>query len=209
MSEELETFEVHLSAPQLRKFKAGKPFQLNSSQLSTGTTGHKVKLTVHRKHYRRMLSNIKGKKGFRFTDDVVKGGSFWNHARKAWDVVKHHATKAVDFVKEHAPKVLNFVKENIPRETITDAVNIGINEFAPKKVKGLAKRAVKKGVDYAYDTTTKSGLDHIKDLGHSLEPEIRQGIRMATPKEHKKRVNKILNIGNKKKLICNQTLSKF
>ena len=196
MADETETFEVHLSAAQLRKFEAGKTFQLNSSQLSTGTTGHKVQLTTHRKHYKRMLRNIKDKKGFRFNPEHIEGGSVWDNASKAWKTIKHHGAKAVNFVKENAPKVGRFIKDNVPVETLKQIAEFGINELAPKKVRGLAKRVAKKAVDYGYDTTEKEGLDHIKDLAQSLTPEIKTGVRMAAPKKYKKQINKVLNIAS-------------
>ena len=182
MTNEHETFEIHLSAPQLRKFKAGKPFQLNSSQLSTGTTGEKVELTMHRKHYRRMLTNIKNRKGFRFNDSNIHGGRLWDKVKHVWNTIKEHGAKAIDFIKN-----------NVPKETLQNLAEVGINELAPKKIKGLAKRVAKKAVDYGYDAEAKGGLEHAVDLSKSLAPEIKQGIRMAVPKKHKKVANKIIN----------------
>ena len=182
MTDEHETFEIHLSAPQLRKFKAGKPFQLNSSQLSTGTTGEKVELTMHRKHYRRMLTNIKNRKGFRFNDSNIHGGRLWDKVKHVWNTIKEHGAKAIDFIKN-----------NVPKETLQNLAEVGINELAPKKIKGLAKRVAKKAVDYGYDAEAKGGLEHAVDLSKSLAPEIKQGIRMAVPKKHKKVANKIIN----------------
>ena len=192
--EETETFEIHLSGAQLLKLKKGLPFQLNSSQLSSGTTGHKVSLTTHRKHYRRMLTNIKNKRGFRFSSDIVKGGSVWDVAKGAWNVIKHHGAKVVDAVKKHAPKVAKFIKDNIPKETIANIVSEGVDSIAPKKVRGLAKRVAEKAVNYGYETGAKSGLEHAKDIATSLTPEIKEGVVMATPKRFKSRVNNILNV---------------
>ena len=206
---EHETFEIHLSAAQLRKFKAGLPFQLNSSQLSTGTTGNKVQLTVHRKHYKRMLKNIKSKKGFRFTDDIIAGGSLWNKVKSVWNVIKEKSIQAGEAIKKHIPnetvikeklmQAAAAIKEHIPKETVKKVLKKGVDAVIPTAQQDIVNTVINKSIDYAYSTKKKRARSHIKDLANELKPEIKDAIKMATPDKYKDTVSDIIGSGLKRK----------
>jgi hypothetical protein len=56
---------LHLTSPQLLKFKKGLGFQLNNEQLQAEDGRHQVELHLHPVDTKKLMEAIK-KKGFRF-----------------------------------------------------------------------------------------------------------------------------------------------
>jgi hypothetical protein len=157
MSEEKHTIEVFLNAPQFLKYRKGKSFQLSNAQLQSDSGKHKVDIHLAKKDYRKLLLSIKNKKGFRFTEKNIKGGSLWGS------------------FKSGLSKAASFVKNNVNKEDVKNVIKKGVDMVAPDSVKDLAKSAVDKVVDYGYDDSNKgkSLKEHALSLANDLQPELK------------------------------------
>jgi hypothetical protein len=157
MSADNHVVEVFLSTPQFRKYKKGEPFQLSNSQLQSSVGKHKVDIHLGKRDYKKLLTAVKNGKGYRFSDKNVVGGSLWGSFKKGLSTVG------------------NFVKNNISKEDVKNVINKGVDLVAPDSVKDLAKSAVSKTVDYAYDDRNqgKSLKENVFGLANTLQPEIK------------------------------------
>jgi hypothetical protein len=104
MSEEKHTVEVFLNAPQFRKYRQAKSFQLSNAQLQSDSGKHKADIHLGKKDYRKLLLAIKNGKGFRFSEKNVKGGSLWGSFKKGLSTVG------------------NFVKNNVNKEDVKNVI---------------------------------------------------------------------------------------
>jgi hypothetical protein len=154
---EHHTIEVFLSAPQYLKYRKGEPFQLSNAQLQSSVGKHKVDIHLQKRDYRKLLNAIKNGKGYRFSEKNVKGGSLWGSFKKGLSTVG------------------NFVKNNVSKDDVKNVINKGVDLVAPDSVKDLAKSAVSKTVDYAYDDRNqgKSLKENVFGLANTLQPEIK------------------------------------
>jgi len=157
MAVDFQIIEVYLSAPQFRKYKKGEPFQLSNAQLQSSVGKHKVDIHLQKRDYKKLLNAIKNGKGYRFSEKNVVGGSFWGSLKKGLSTVG------------------NFVKNNVSKEDVKNVINKGVDLVAPDSVKDLAKSAVSKTVDYAYDDRNqgKSLKENVFGLANTLQPEIK------------------------------------
>ena len=157
MSEEKHTIEVFLNAPQFRKYRQAKSFQLSNAQLQSDSGKHKVDIHLDKKDYRKLLLAIKNGKGFRFSEKNVKGGSLWGS------------------FKSGLSKAASFVKNNVNKEDVKNVIKKGVDLVAPDSVKDLAKKSVDKIVDYGYDDSNKgkSLKEHALSLANDLKPELK------------------------------------
>jgi len=154
---EHHTIEVFLSAPQYLKYRKGEPFQLSNAQLQSSTGKHKCDIHLGKSDYRKLLNAVKNGKGYRFSAKNVKGGSLWGSFKKGLSTVG------------------NFVKNNVSKDDVKNVINKGVDLVAPDSVKDLAKSAVSKTVDYAYDDRNqgKSLKENVFGLANTLQPEIK------------------------------------
>ena len=154
---EHHTVEVFLSAPQFLKYRKGKAFQLSNAQLQSSSGKHKVDIHLGKSDYRKLLNAVKNGKGYRFSEKNVKGGSLWGSFKKGLSTVG------------------NFVKQNVSSSDVKNVINKGVDLIAPDSVKDLAKSAVSKTVDYAYDDRNKgkSLKENVFGLANALQPEIK------------------------------------
>jgi len=97
----MERIEVFLTPQQHKKFMHHEPFQLSANQLKAGDKhiGEKfhVELQLTKSHYKKLLSNVKAGKGYRFTKEAIMGGSLlgemWDGAKKAVGAVGNVVNK--------------------------------------------------------------------------------------------------------------------
>ena len=155
-STETHEIVVFLNAPQFLKYRKSKPFQLSNTQLQADNGKHKVDIHLDKKDYRKLLLSVKNKKGFRFSEKNVKGGSLWGS------------------FKSGLSKVANFVKKNVNKEDVKNVINKGVDMVAPESVKNVTKSAVGKLVDYGYDDSNagKSLKENVFSIANELQPEL-------------------------------------
>ena len=102
----MDAIKVNLTAQQLRNFQNQKPFQLSHSQLSGNSKGnHTVEIHLNPPSLTKLLKNIQGGKGFRFSPNHIVGGSLLDDiARKTKntfrDVGNHAKDIAIDVAKD-------------------------------------------------------------------------------------------------------------
>ena len=128
MTEESHEINVYLTGPQFAKYRKGKSFQLSHSQLEADHGKHKVDIHLGKKAYRKLLNAVKNKKGFRFTDKNIVGGSLWDSIKKG----------------------ASFITNNINKDDLKTIANAGINAVVPDQYKDIAKAGVNTGVDVGY-----------------------------------------------------------
>jgi len=120
----METVNLFLSVAQLRKMSAGKPFQLNHSQLKAAHGKHHVAIHLNKRHYNKLLRNMHGDKGFRFTPEMIQGGSILDKAGKAVSSIKEAVQPGIDEVgdqlgaaaSDHVNHLTDIVKKAILSE---------------------------------------------------------------------------------------------
>ena len=145
----MKKVKLNLTTAQLRKHNKGLPFQLTHNQLTGSSTGkHVVELDIHENDAKRLLKNIKLKKGFRFKPPgaAVQGGATY------WERQKRRAKNTLRKVGNTARDVGKFVAKNVPKSVVKDVANLAIDELElPDETKAL----VDKGIDYGYATQGK------------------------------------------------------
>jgi hypothetical protein len=87
--------QVYLNNPQRKKFEAKLPFQMSHPQLEAGQGIHHVEIEMLPHHYRDLLTKAHHKKGFRFSPEVVQGGSMVGSVLKGAKWWKTHVPKEV------------------------------------------------------------------------------------------------------------------
>ena len=183
----MERIEVFLTPQQHKKFMHHEPFQLSANQLkeSDKHIGKKfhVELQLTKPHYKKLLSNVKAGKGYRFTKEAIMGGSLlgemWNGAKKAIGAVGD---------------VVNKVGEYIPADMIRKGVKTGLTAGATAlgslvgnpELGLMAAPLIDKGVDYAekgynYLKTKKEPKDVLQDAYETYAPRARKYVEDRIP----------------------------
>ena len=155
----MERIEVFLTPAQHKKLLRKESFQLSAAQLKASDRhiGHKfhVELQLTKQHYKKLLSNVKAGKGYRFSSEAIVGSGFldemWNGAKKAVGTV-------VDGI--------NTLGQYIPADTIRTGVKTGLTGLATAagtmignpELGLLAAPLIDRGVDYA-----ERGYNYLKD----------------------------------------------
>ena len=67
--------EVYLTKIQFKKYNSGKSIQLTKSQIELNKAEHLVKLNLSDKDFKKLTSNLKNNKGFRFKPDMAEGST--------------------------------------------------------------------------------------------------------------------------------------
>ena len=189
----MERIEVFLTPQQHKKFMHHEPFQLSASQLkeSDKHIGKKfhVELQLTKTHYKKLLSNVKAGKGYRFTKEAIMGGSLlgemWEGAKKAVGAVGN---------------VVNKVGEYIPADMIRQGVKTGLTGLATvagtmvgnPELGLLASPFINKGVDYAekgynYMKDKKEPKDVMQDAYERYAPSVRKYVEDRVPMARKAR----------------------
>jgi len=94
---ETQTLDFVLTSPQFRKFNKGDGFQLNYHQLVNHTGTHHAELKMSKPNYKKLLSSIKGKRGFRFSKGMIIDGSLLDHQKQGSGFRRKHYPK--EYVK--------------------------------------------------------------------------------------------------------------
>ena len=152
----MEKVEVFLTTTQKRNFEQGKSFQLSNKQLETKSGKHHVEIHLSGQHYHKLLRNVKENKGFRFTPEIVLGGSLLgslgNIAKKVGKFVTHHVSKDV-------------VKAGLNTLAMGASSLLGHPELG-----ALATQGINMGVDSAYNHNDKnmSMRDHAINTANDI-----------------------------------------
>ena len=152
----MEKLEVFLTTAQKRNFEQGKSFQLSHKQLETKTGKHHVEIHLSKAHHNKLLRNVKENKGFRFTPEIVLGGSFLkslgNITKKVGKFVTHHVSK-------------DLVKAGLNTLAMGASSLVGHPELG-----ALATQGINMGVDSAYGHHDKSisARDHAMNTAQDL-----------------------------------------
>jgi len=183
----MERIEVYLTPQQHKKLLHHEPFQLSAQQLkdSDKHIGKKfhVELQLSKAHYKKLLSNVKAGKGYRFTKEAILGGDLlgelWNGAKKAAGAVG---------------SVVNKVGEYIPADMIRKGVKTGLTAGATAlgtmvgnpELGLMAAPLIDKGVDYAekgynYFKSKKEPKDALQDAYETYAPRARQYVEDRIP----------------------------
>ena len=67
--------EVYLTKIQFKKYNSGKSFQLTKSQIESNKAEHLVKMNLSDKDFKKLTSNLKNNKGFRFKPHMAEGST--------------------------------------------------------------------------------------------------------------------------------------
>ena len=144
----MEPVRVHLTTPQLRKFHRSQPFQLSHDQLmGHGVGQHEVELDLHPSHHKRIQSNIRGGKGFRFSPETIRGGSLLGSLKKG------------------VMRTGQYIRKNVPKSALQTAVH----RIADRANLGdMGRYALDKGLDIGYSATPgadlkRQAIDFAKD----------------------------------------------
>lgn len=140
---------LHLTSPQLLKFKKGLGFQLNNQQIQANEGKHSVELHMNPADIKKLNDAIKNNRGFRFGKHNIQGGSILKKVVRGVkkyvpkDLVKHGLAMGVD--------ALGFMATGTPigelaRPMIDKAVD---DVYAGKSAKKMAKSAYKKVKNHA------------------------------------------------------------
>jgi hypothetical protein len=153
----MEKVQVFLTAAQKRNFEQGKSFQLSRQQLEATTGKHHVEIEISHQHYKKLLQNVKHNKGFRFTPQIVKGGSILSSLKKA------------------AKSVGKFVVHNVPKDTLKAGLSslamAGSTAIGQPQLGALASYGINKAVDAGYGHKDKSvsvrdhAMNTARDIG--------------------------------------------
>ena len=139
-SDDLQKFQVGLSNSQLNNLMKGAPFQMNHDQLTASGSGvHRVELHLGKKDFKRLLTNVKNKKGFRFNKNIVRGHGILSSAGR--------------FAQKYIPKSL--VKAGLAGAATAAGTFLG-NPAAG----AMAAPLIHKGVDAAYNYKFKEPKHH-------------------------------------------------
>ena len=157
-----ERVDAFLTTAQLRKFQRGESFQLTPSQLGhldkqTGKKHH-VEILLSKPNYAKLLRNFRQNKGFRFTRDIIQGGSFLGDV---WDGVK----KAGNFVKEYVSPEM--VKSGLTATATAAGTMVGNPELGL-----MASPLISKAVDYGYSKNRKPIKEELKDRFEEYRPKL-------------------------------------
>lgn len=180
----MHSVKLILTDAQLRKMQSLAPFQLSHNQLSGRSQGkHEVTIQLPESDSRRLVSNVKNGKGFRFHPNKISGGTTYRQrqARRARNTFRK--------VKNTARDVGKFVAKNIPKDLAKDVVNLAIDELdVDDKYKKVAKKGVERGIDKGYASQGK-GYNHYETGGARLEEQLKRAGRGKNPWiSHVKRV---------------------
>jgi len=182
----METVNVFLSTAQLRKMNAGKPFQLSATQLHAGEGKHHVAISLNKTHYNKLMRNVNHHKGFRFTPEIVQGGS----------LLSDFGNYVKNYVKEHAGSAVERVKKMIPRGAAKAAANAAVKAIAAKVGKpqygDSAAHLVDSGVDLAYNHNFEKPLvgGRIKHMVGQSDSDEEEGGRLARATSVARRVKR-------------------
>ena len=152
----MEKVQVFLTAAQKRNFEQGKSFQLSHKQLESTSGKHHVEIELSPAHYKKLLKNVKGNKGFRFTPEIVKGGSILSSLGKA------------------AKSVGKFVVHHVPKDTLKAGLNslamAGSAAIGQPELGALASYGINKAVDAGYGHKNKSvsARDHAMNTAKEI-----------------------------------------
>ena len=162
----METIQVFLTTAQKRNFEHGKAFQLSSSQLQETTGKHHVEIHLSAPHYHKLMKNIKGHKGFRFTPEIVLGGSILSSLGKA------------------AKSVGRFIAHNVSKDAVKSGLNglamVGSTALGHPELGALASHGINMAVDAGYGHHDKSvsmrdhAMNTARDIGHHYAPQAEQ-----------------------------------
>ena len=100
-------------------------------------------IVMHKHHHSKLMKNLRDRKGFRFSPDVVVGHGLW-------DSVKSAASNVGSFVKNYVPK--SVVKAGLSSAAIAASTAVGNPELGV-----MATPFINKAVDagYAYRPSHK------------------------------------------------------
>ena len=157
-----ERVDAFLTTAQLRKFQKGDSFQLTPNQLGhldkqTGKKHH-VEILLSKPNYAKLLRNVRQNKGFRFTRDIIQGGSFLGDV---WNGVK----KAGNFVKEYVSPEM--VKTGLTAAATAAGTMVGNPELGL-----MASPLISKAVDYGYSKIRKPIREEIRDRVEEYRPRL-------------------------------------
>lgn len=161
----MHSVRLILTDAQLRKMQSSTPFQLSHKQLSGGSQGkHEVTIQLPESDSRRLVSNVKNGKGFRFNPEKVKGGSVFGRRLK----------NTFRKVKNTARDVGKFVVKNVPKNLAKDAVNLAIDEIidVDDNLKTRAKKGSENLIDRGYASQGK-GYDRYETGGTRLKKQMK------------------------------------
>ena len=161
-----QVIQVFLTTAQKRNFEHGKAFQLSSSQLQETTGKHHVEIYLSGPHYHKLMKNIKGHKGFRFTPEIVLGGSILSSLGKA------------------AKSVGRFIAHNVSKDAVKSGLNglamVGSTALGHPELGALASHGINMAVDAGYGHHDKSvsmrdhAMNTARDIGNHYAPQAEQ-----------------------------------
>ena len=160
----MEPVRVHLTTPQLRKFHRSQPFQLSHDQLiGNGLGHHEVELDLHPNHHRRIQSNIRGGRGFRFSPETIRGGSLLGSLKKG------------------VMRTGQYIRKNVPKSALQTAVH----KIADRANLGdIGRYALDKGLDIGYSNTSGADLKRQAiDFGKDFLQKKMEGRGFHRPKK--------------------------
>ena len=125
----MDKHTLHLTSPQLLKFKRGHGFQLNNEQIRAEDGRHQVELNMRPEDIKKLHDAIKNNRGFRFGKQNIQGGSILR-------------------------KVVRGVKKYVPKELVKAGLTMGVDALgfatAGTPVGTLASSFIDKAVDDVY-----------------------------------------------------------
>ena len=89
----MHQIELYLNRIQHKKYSSGKAFQLTKAQIELNQAQHLVKLQLSDEDFKKLTSNLKRKKGFRFKPHMT-------HMAKSSE--KPHMGESSETIKEQA-----------------------------------------------------------------------------------------------------------
>ena len=130
-------FIINLTPTQVKNLKTGKNIQLSYKQLQT-KDGHKIRMTINKQHYHKLIMNVKNKKGYKFNNEHIEGCGIYDNIKNIWETIK---TKGKELLNG---------KTEEPRETTTPQNDNDLQLYDVLK-NSYAKEKQQKLGNYNYD----------------------------------------------------------
>ena len=153
----MERVELVLTTAQLRKFQKHQPFQVKVEQLKnihTQTSAkHHVEIMLNKKHYGKLLRNVRQNKGFRFTPEIIQGGDILGDVGGFFDTISKPLRdipapifdKIVDGVKDVGSKAGDTYKATVGVNPFDIGFKIGNEIVGPALDRAISGKGLKKG----------------------------------------------------------------